>query len=366
MTNSQSIRRLVAGFVRQSEGAYRLAKGVENRTERLRHSVAKLRPGIIKPRPYKIMISLTAQCNARCIGCRYGRDFMPGHQLDWPTIKDLLDDAKQAGFYSIRLYGGEPLLHPDLPKIVAYCVSLGLRPYVTTNASLLDSKIDELVAAGLRDITVGFYGVGDAYDEYVQRPGLYAKVEQGLAAVRDRHGDLVEMQMNWLLMKPTATPEAFHQAREVAERYHMKMRVDLVHYSLPYFQEGAEGELQFTDRDRPQIEAVVAELTDEIKRTCGAHPSSRPREPHCCCGRLAPLDPPRPGGREKIDVLRCVDLADQFVIDFVWLYEFVTISSERSGDEICPPGTLVRECDLAVVELESVVRPVDFRGDDSH
>ncbi|MDG1499982.1 MAG: radical SAM protein [Planctomycetota bacterium] len=265
MTNSQSIRRLVAGFVRQSEGAYRLAKGVENRTERLRHSVAKLRPGIIKPRPYKIMISLTAQCNARCIGCRYGRDFMPGHQLDWPTIKDLLDDAKQAGFYSIRLYGGEPLLHPDLPKIVAYCVSLGLRPYVTTNASLLDSKIDELVAAGLRDITVGFYGVGDAYDEYVQRPGLYAKVEQGLAAVRDRHGDLVEMQMNWLLMKPTATPEAFHQAREVAERYHMKMRVDLVHYSLPYFQEGAEGELQFTDRDRPQIEAVVAELIQTME-----------------------------------------------------------------------------------------------------
>jgi hypothetical protein len=61
-----------------------------------------------------------------------------------------------------------------------------------------------------------------------------------------------------------------------------------------------------------------------------------------------------------------VDPADQFVIDFVWIYEFVTISSERSGDEICPPGTLVRECDLAVVELESVVRPVDFRGDDSH
>ncbi|MFT5831440.1 MAG: hypothetical protein ACI9D0_002036, partial [Bacteroidia bacterium] len=47
MNKSQSIRRFVAGLVRQSEGAYRLAKGVENRAERLRHSAAKLRPSII-------------------------------------------------------------------------------------------------------------------------------------------------------------------------------------------------------------------------------------------------------------------------------------------------------------------------------
>ena len=44
MTKTQSIRRFVAGLVRQSDGAYRLAKGFENRAERLRHSAAKLRP----------------------------------------------------------------------------------------------------------------------------------------------------------------------------------------------------------------------------------------------------------------------------------------------------------------------------------
>ena len=36
--------------------------------------------------------------------------------------------------------------------------------------------------------------------------------------------------------------------------------MDLVHYSLPYFQEGPNREIQFRPEDRPQIERVVEEL----------------------------------------------------------------------------------------------------------
>jgi molybdenum cofactor biosynthesis enzyme MoaA len=45
---------------------------------------------------------------------------MRGHSLPWPIVKDLLDDAKKLGIWNIRLYGGEPLLHQDLPRIVEY------------------------------------------------------------------------------------------------------------------------------------------------------------------------------------------------------------------------------------------------------
>jgi len=256
----QRLRKFVGDRVRNSERLYDLVKGVENRVELLRHSVGHTIPSVIKPRPYKIMISLTAQCNARCMGCRYGRDFMPGHQLEWPMVRDLLDDAREAGFYSIRLYGGEPLLHKDLTRIIEYCVKIGLRPYVTTNGVLLEQRIDELVGAGLRDITLGFYGVGEEYDRYTQRPGLFERVKRGVIAVRERHGDLIKMQMNWLLMRPTATPEAFREALLFAERFDMSMRVDLIHYSLPYFQEGEDRHLQFVPEDRPAIERVVDEL----------------------------------------------------------------------------------------------------------
>jgi cyclic pyranopterin phosphate synthase len=131
---------------------------------------------------------------------------------------------------------------------------------------LLDQKIDALVEAGLRDLTVGFYGVGARYDDYVQTPGLFAKVERGIAAVHERHGSRIQMQMNWLLMQPTASREALHDAVAFADRYGMQMRVDLIHYSLPYFQEGPDGCLQFGPEDRTRIEAIVAELI-RLKRT---------------------------------------------------------------------------------------------------
>jgi len=167
-------------------------------------------------------------------------------------------------------------LHPDLPKMVAHARKVGLLPYVTTNAILLGRKFDELYAAGLRDVTVGFYGVGDAYDTYVQRPGLFRKVEASIAAVREKYGDKVKLQLNWLLMRPSCTLEAFHAAWEFAERYDMTMQIDLVHYSLPYFTEGPEHELQFRPEDRPAVEAIARELL----RLKAASPERLRQSPH--------------------------------------------------------------------------------------
>jgi len=174
--------------------------------------------------------------------------------------RDLLDDASDLGYRRVRLYGGEPLLHPDLPRMVEHAFSRHLKPYVTTNGILLKKRIDHLFAAGLRDITMGIYGVAEFYDRYVQRRGLFAQVESSIQTVRERYGTQVELQMNWLLMRPTCSVEALHQAYTFAQRYDMSLQVDLIHYSLPYFTEGPNRELQFTAADRPAIERVTGEL----------------------------------------------------------------------------------------------------------
>jgi cyclic pyranopterin phosphate synthase len=144
--------------------------------------------------------------------------------------------------------------------MVEHCRTRSLNPLLTTNAVLLGRRIDELFNAGLRDVTVGFYGVGDPYDRYVQRPGTFAQVERSIAAVREKYGDAVQLQLNWLLMRPTCNVGALHAAYSFALKYKMTIRVDLIHYSLPYFTEGPDRCLQFTEDDRPAIEAVTEEL----------------------------------------------------------------------------------------------------------
>jgi molybdenum cofactor biosynthesis enzyme MoaA len=236
--------------------------------ERARHSAATIIPALIQPEPRHLNAAITANCNLRCIGCRYGREFMPGSQLPWAVVKDMLDDAKAAGFWDVRFYGGEPLLHRDLPKMVEYALTIGLGAYVTTNGMLLGDRIDELYAAGLRTINIGYYGTGAHYDAYVQKKDRHAKLTRSLERVRATYGDAITLRINWLLKRPSCSIEELHAAWEFAQRFDARFQVDLVHYSLPYFTEGPDQVLKFRPEDRPSIEAVITEAL----RLQAAHP----------------------------------------------------------------------------------------------
>ena len=241
-------------------------RGIRNAAHVAQHTIGGAAPVLIRPHTVNLTVAITARCNQRCTGCLYERGFMAGQQLPLRVMEEMVDDAAALGVRSLRLYGGEPLLHADLPRVVERATQQGLDAYVTTNGVLLAEKIDELVAAGLRQLTFGYYGHGDAYDEYVGRRGNHARLERGLATVRERHGQTVRMRMNWLLMRPTCDLDALQAAWEFADRYDTPLQVDLVHYSLPYFTEGKERELQFTPEDRPRIDAIVRQLLEWKRR----------------------------------------------------------------------------------------------------
>jgi cyclic pyranopterin phosphate synthase len=253
-------RKAIGGLTASSPATRRILIKAENWVERQRHSIGGTFPVVIKPRPARLFISLTGHCNWRCVGCRYERDFMVGEQLSLEVVKDVLTDAAEAGIRRVRLYGGEPLLHPDLPAIIAQCQELKMTPFVTTNASLLDRRIDELYEAGLRDISVGFYGIGTAMDAYTQRPGHFSRLERGLDAVRSKYGSQVSMQLNWLLKRDSCDADSLNAAFAFSQKYGARFQVDLIHYSLPYFTQGQEQPLYFRPGDRPRIDAVTKEL----------------------------------------------------------------------------------------------------------
>lgn len=246
MVNSPRIKSALAAIERAADSA--------------RFMVGTAAPSLVPIRPRKITMAITALCNLRCQGCRYGRDFMPGSVLPFDIIDGVLEDASNAGIETIRLYGGEPLLHPDLCRIVAASRAYGLNPYMTTNGLLLGQQIDELYSAGLRDITIGFYGTDTNYDDYVQRPGRFHRLEESLEMVRRRIGGSMNLQLNFLLSRRSCSVEAVDAAWTFAERFDMKFHTDLVHYSLPYFTEGPNRCLQFGASDERAIYAVVERM----------------------------------------------------------------------------------------------------------
>lgn len=254
----ESLARSVARILPATKPALKAGYGVR---ERMISSLATTWPSTVRARTERITIAITAHCNLRCQGCKYGRDFMPGAQLPLEIVQQLLEDAAAAKVSAVRLYGGEPLLHPDVVKMVEIATTLGVGCYITTNALTLDRKIDALHAAGLRKVTVGYYGEGSAFDEYVQRPGRYERLVESLENTRKRYGpEDLEIQFNFLLSRRSASVEAVDNLVRFADRFQAKIHIDIVHYSLPYFQEGPSRELQFGPDDRGAVETVVRHL----------------------------------------------------------------------------------------------------------
>lgn len=230
-------------------------------SERMLSTLGGHWPSLIRARTEKITIAITAHCNLRCKGCKYGRDFMPGAQLPLETVRLLLEDAAAAKVPAVRLYGGEPLLHPDVVEMVKISNQLGVGCYMTTNALILDKKIAALHAAGLRKVTIGYYGQDGAFDDYVQRPGRFARLVESLENTRRMFGpDELDIQMNFLLSRRSANLAAVDEIIAFADRFQANIHIDVVHYSLPYFDEGEDRELQFREEDRADVDLVINHL----------------------------------------------------------------------------------------------------------
>jgi GTP 3',8-cyclase len=110
-----------------------------------------------------LRLSLTARCNLACPYCLPDGAEPPG-LLSHGQRLTLIEAAVGLGVRSLRLTGGEPLLHPNLETLVASVQSLrsrGLRDIaLTTNGSLLNAeRARSLKNAGLDRLTLSLDGV---------------------------------------------------------------------------------------------------------------------------------------------------------------------------------------------------------------
>ncbi|WP_411869486.1 GTP 3',8-cyclase MoaA [Vulcanococcus limneticus] len=117
--------------------------------------------------PGVLRLSLTARCNLACPYCLPDDRDPPG-LLSTAERVALVTAAVGLGVHSLRLTGGEPLLHPRLEELIAALRPLreagGLREIaLTSNGSLLSAaRARALRAAGLDRITLSLDGADGA------------------------------------------------------------------------------------------------------------------------------------------------------------------------------------------------------------
>lgn len=102
-------------------------------------------------------VAVTNACNATCDFCNFAYDKGRVGKLRWIDA-DRFDDALAIlhgrDIRYVSFFGGETLLHPRLPEMVAMAVKRGMVPAVITNGWRLARRLDELAAAGLKTVYV--------------------------------------------------------------------------------------------------------------------------------------------------------------------------------------------------------------------
>jgi hopanoid biosynthesis associated radical SAM protein HpnH len=125
-----------------------------------------------KKYPLVLMLEPLFRCNLACAGC--GKIQYPDHILNRRlTPEQCWTAAEECGTPMVAIPGGEPLIHPEIDKIVSGFVARKKYVYLCTNALLLRRKLDLFKPSKFLSFSVHLDGLREHHDAVVCRDGTF-------------------------------------------------------------------------------------------------------------------------------------------------------------------------------------------------
>lgn len=130
--------------------------------------------------PLALMLEPLFRCNLACAGC--GKIDYPDEILNLRLSREeCLGAVDECGAPVVSIAGGEPLLHKEMPEIVAGIVARRRFVYLCTNALMMEKKLDQYRPSPFLVWSVHLDGDQQMHDRSVCQPGVY---ERAVAAIR--------------------------------------------------------------------------------------------------------------------------------------------------------------------------------------
>jgi len=205
----------------------------------------------------QIYFYLTQGCNLRCRHCWIAPKYQTEATI-WPSVeyelfKDIVSQGMELGLSGVKLTGGEPLIHPDIEKILDHIHETGLRLTIETNGVKCTPRIVEKIVKNKGSfVSVSLDGADAEIHEWVRGvPGSFNAALEGvrnlvkaglrpqiIMSVMRRNADqleavvrLAEMEnaesVKFNLVTPTARGE---QMQKSGETLSIKELIDLGHW----------------------------------------------------------------------------------------------------------------------------------------
>jgi hopanoid biosynthesis associated radical SAM protein HpnH len=160
------------------------------------------------------MLEPLFQCNLACAGCGkidYSKDILQKRL----SLEQALQAVDECGAPMVSIPGGEPLIHKEMPQIVAGIVARRKFVYLCTNAILLPKHIDEYQPSPYLTFSIHLDGKRERHDESVCQEGVFDKA---VTAIRLARSKGFRVTINCTLFSgenPEEVSEFFDEAMEL-------------------------------------------------------------------------------------------------------------------------------------------------------
>ncbi|MGF1630794.1 MAG: adenosyl-hopene transferase HpnH [Kiloniellaceae bacterium] len=135
--------------------------------------------------PLVLMLEPLFRCNLACPGC--GKIDYPEEILNRRlSVAECIEAAEESGAPIVSIPGGEPLIHKEMPEIVAELVKRKRFVYLCTNALLLEKKIDLFKPSKYLTFSIHLDGLEEEHDRAVDRKGVFKRAVRAIELARDR------------------------------------------------------------------------------------------------------------------------------------------------------------------------------------
>ena len=140
--------------------------------------------------PTWLSLTITNTCNLRCKMCgQWGVEgYMKGE--DWDEVElpvevwlKMIDEIPADQFPIILVRGGEPFRYPGIIELLTALRKRNLYVTIDTNGTLLEKFADDIVQAGVNNLTISLDGPEEIHDQVRGVKGTFKKIRNGVEAI---------------------------------------------------------------------------------------------------------------------------------------------------------------------------------------
>jgi radical SAM protein with 4Fe4S-binding SPASM domain len=157
------------------------------------------------PWPRLVFWETTAACNLVCSHCRRTdvADQVTPDELSTLEAESMIDELSAWGRTILVFSGGEPLMRPDIFRLMSYANEKGVIVALATNGTLIDQDLAKRIGESRVDrVSISFDGADEAtHDAFRRLPGSFRSAMAGAQALR---AEGVSLQINVTVAKHNA------------------------------------------------------------------------------------------------------------------------------------------------------------------